>query len=118
VAVRAPHWLAPLHRCTLVPRGPTGVLDREPVGGEAGAHGLLKFLFEDKVICERFQRGVGGDFAPGRLAPMERVIEDFGHYLNWRLNGVEPRAAPPPTMSCSPGTRSGSWARQLRHAAP
>ena len=24
------------------------------------------------------------------LPPMERVVADFGHYLNWRLNHVEP----------------------------
>ena len=49
-------------------------------------------MSEDKAICERAQRGVSGDFVPGRLLPVERVVEDFGHYLNWRLNGVEPPA--------------------------
>ena len=104
-------WLAvhPIdtHRCTVrtggafASRGPATVLDRvwESVGGGAGAHGLLEFLAEDKAICERVQRGVSGDFVPGRLVPMERVVEDFGHYLNWRLNSVEPPAVhtePPP----------------------
>ena len=50
------------------------------------------FLAEDKTICERIQRGAAGDFRPGRLLPVERVVEDFGHYLNWRINDVEPPA--------------------------
>ena len=56
------------------------------------AYGLPDFLPEDKAICERGQRGAIGDFAPGPLVPIERVVADFGHYLNWRLNGVEPPA--------------------------
>jgi len=32
---------------------------------------------------------MSGNFAPGRLVPMERVV-DFGHYLNWRFNDVAP----------------------------
>ena len=58
----------------------------------ATAYSLLDFLTEDKAICERIQRGVTGHFTPGRLVPMERVVADFGHYLNWRLNKVEPPA--------------------------
>ncbi len=54
------------------------------------SHTLLNFLSEDKAICERVQRGVTGNFVPGRLVPLERVVADFGHYLNWRLNEVEP----------------------------
>ena len=50
------------------------------------------FLKEDKAICERAQRGFSGDFTPGKLLPVERVVADFGHYLNWRLNDVEPPA--------------------------
>ena len=68
--------------------------------GGAAAYSLPDFLAEDKAICERVQRGMSGDFAPGRLVPMERVVADFGHYLNWRLNDVEPpprvHAEPPP----------------------
>ena len=56
----------------------------------AAAYSLPDFLPEDKAICERGQRGAAGDFSPGRLVPAERVVADFGHYLNWRLNGVEP----------------------------
>jgi len=56
------------------------------------------FLPEDKAICERGQRGAAGDFEPGRLLEVERVVADFGHYLNWKLNGVEP----------PPGTPDGS----------
>ena len=55
-------------------------------------YSLPDFLPEDKAICERGQRGATGDFSPGRLVPAERVVADFGHYLNWRLNGVEPPA--------------------------
>lgn len=50
------------------------------------------FLPEDKAICERGQRGAAGDFAPGRLLEVERVVADFGHYVNWRINDVEPPA--------------------------
>lgn len=56
----------------------------------AGNYTLPDFLSEDKAICERVQRGAVGDFRPGRLLPVERVVEDFGHYLNWRINDVEP----------------------------
>ena len=58
----------------------------------AAGYSLPDFLPEDKAICERGQRGAIGDFSPGRLVPAERVVADFGHYLNWRLNGVEPPA--------------------------
>ena len=98
-------WLAvhPIdtHRCTVrsggawASHGPAGILDgvlESVAGDDAGAHGLLDFMSEDKAICERVQRGVSGDFAPGRLVPLERVVADFGRYLNWRLNGVEPPA--------------------------
>ena len=61
---------------------------------------MKDFLPEDKAICERVQRGVSGDFVPGPLVPMERVVADFGHYLNWRLNDVEP---PPP--ACAQASR-------------
>ena len=53
-------------------------------------YSLPDFLPEDKAICERGQRGASGDFSPGRLVPAERVVADFGHYLNWRLNNIEP----------------------------
>ncbi len=56
------------------------------------AYLLPDFLPEDKAICERGQRGAGGDFTPGQLVPMERVVADFGHYLNWRLHDIEPPA--------------------------
>ena len=57
------------------------------------------FLPEDKAICERGQRGASGDFVPGQLVPMEKIVADFGHYLNWRLNDVEP---PPPQTGPNP----------------
>ena len=53
-------------------------------------YALPDFLSEDRAICERVQRGYVGDFAPGRLVPLDRVVADFGHYLNWRLNRVDP----------------------------
>lgn len=88
------------HRCTVrtggafASRRRAGVLRRigEWFSWGAGAHGLLDFLSEDKAICERVQRGVTGNFVPGRLVPLERVVEDFGHYLDWRLNNVQPPA--------------------------
>ena len=58
----------------------------------AAAYSLPDFLPEDKAICERGQRGAIADFEPGHLVPMERVVADFGHYLNWRINGIEPPA--------------------------
>lgn len=56
----------------------------------AAAAGMPDFLPEDKAICERGQRGAVGNFTPGQLLDVERVVADFGHYLNWRLNDVEP----------------------------
>ena len=53
-------------------------------------YALPDFLVEDKAICERIQRGFSGDFTPGRLLPVERVVADFGHYLNWRIHDVDP----------------------------
>ena len=40
----------------------------------AVAYPMVDFLPEDKAICERVQRGVSGDFVPGRLVAMERVV--------------------------------------------
>ena len=59
----------------------------------ANAYPQADFLQEDKAICERVQRGFTGDFTPGSLVPIERVVSDFEHYLNWRLNDVEPPPA-------------------------
>ncbi len=69
------------------------------IAGNAAAHSLPDFLPEDKAICERGQRGAAGDFSPGGLVAAERVVADFGHYLNWRLNGVEP---PPVHQEANP----------------
>ncbi len=56
---------------------------------------LPDFLPEDKAICERGQRGAEGDYQPGLLLEVERVVADFGRYLDWRLNQalVESRGA-------------------------
>ena len=54
------------------------------------ATAIPDFLPEDKEICERVQRGMIGDFEPGQLLTVERVVRDFNHYYNWRLNGVVP----------------------------
>lgn len=95
-------WLAVfpagLRKCKVVTGGAYGMtqdggalgklsewFDRTVSGGQDGG-----FLLEDKAICERVQRGFVGDFAPGQLVAMERVVVDFGHYLNWRINGVQP----------------------------
>lgn len=58
-------------------------------GSAAAALAMPDFLPEDKEICERGQRGAQGDFAPGALLEVERVVIDFGRYLRWRLNGRE-----------------------------
>ena len=51
------------------------------------------FLAEDKVICERVQRGMRARrSAGGKLVEMERVVVDFHNYLAWRLFGDPPRA--------------------------
>ena len=73
-------------------KGPLGRIGTWFTRLGAAAYAPVDFLHEDKAICERIQRGVTGDFAPGRLVPIERVVADFGHYLNWRLNRVEPPA--------------------------
>lgn len=95
-------WLAvhPIdsQRCAVRTGGTYSVGD-----GSGGFRGLLDwitslagsfvspdFLAEDKAICERVQRGIAGDYQPGQLLPIERVVMDFGHYLNWRINAVEP----------------------------
>ena len=73
------------------PRGSsTGRLTRWISRTMGSGYSLPDFLPEDKAICERGQRGAAGDFSPGRLVPAERVVADFGHYLNWRLNNVDP----------------------------
>ena len=75
------------------PVSPRGRLAKRIIRSIGNAAYLLPdFLPEDKAICERGQRGAAGDFIPGRLVPMERVVADFGHYLNWRLNDIEPPA--------------------------
>jgi len=58
-------------------------------GAAAKAYDRLvpDFLPEDKAICERGQRAASGDFEPGRLVPMERVVADFHSYLGSRLLG-------------------------------
>lgn len=58
------------------------------------------FLPEDKWICERGQLAASGDFDPGTIVPMERVITDFHHYLKRQLHNVEP---PPVATSESVG---------------
>ena len=86
------------HRCTVRTGGAFASPRRSGALGGLGKwvsqalgadYSLPDFLSEDKAICERVQRGFTGDFTPGRLVPMERVVADFGHYLNWRINGVE-----------------------------
>lgn len=61
-------------------------------GSAAAQLALPDFLPEDKAICERGQLGAQGDFEPGPLLEVERVVRDFGHYLDWRLNGTPPPA--------------------------
>lgn len=83
-----------------------GAFPQEPPGRDAGrltkwmtqttiaayTAALPDFLPEDKAICERGQRGAIGDFEPGLLVDVERVVADFGHYLAWHLQDVEPPA--------------------------
>ena len=58
------------------------------VAGAAGAV-IPDFLPEDKAICERGQRGASGDFEPGPILDVERVLVDFHHYLARQLHGFE-----------------------------
>ena len=73
--------------------GPFGRIADWLTRATAATYPQPDFLREDKAICERVQRGVTGDFLPGSLVPIERVVRDFGDYLNWRLNDVEPPLA-------------------------
>ncbi len=73
--------------------GPFGRIGKWLTRAAAVAYPQSDFLLEDKAICERVQRGASGEFAPGSLVPIERVVGDFGDYLNWRLNDVEPPPA-------------------------
>jgi len=80
---------------TATPPAPdAGRLKKLVAGAASAAYGMTlpDFLPEDKAICERGQRGAGGDFVPGQLLEVERVVIDFGHYLAWRLHGVAPPA--------------------------
>ncbi|MEM7093601.1 MAG: aromatic ring-hydroxylating dioxygenase subunit alpha [Actinomycetota bacterium] len=69
-----------------------GLLSRlaTQAGMAASSAFVPDFLPEDKAICERGQRGATGDFDPARLLEVERVVADFGHYLAWKLLGLEP----------------------------
>ncbi|MEO1058969.1 MAG: aromatic ring-hydroxylating dioxygenase subunit alpha [Actinomycetota bacterium] len=49
--------------------------------------GMSDFLVEDRAICERVQRGVSGEYAPGPLVAMEHIVVDFHHFLDRRLHG-------------------------------
>lgn len=99
---QAVHPLGP-HRCTIRTGGASVASSGARSGGwlsqwmtraadRAAGYSLPDFLPEDKATCERGQRGAAGDFSPGRLVDAERVVADFGRYLDWRLNGVEPPA--------------------------
>ena len=63
--------------------GLTGVLKR---GAVAAAEALVPdFLPEDKAICERGQRATTGEFRPGPILEVERVVRDFHAFLQQRL---------------------------------
>ena len=63
------------------------------MGSQASEAIVPDFLPEDKAICERGQRAATGDFEPGPILDVERVVRDFHHFLAQRLHGAEP---PPP----------------------
>jgi len=90
-------------RCRIVPGGafPSKPPSRDAgrfskwlaqTAAEAYTAALPDFLPEDKAICERGQIGATGDYEPGPLLEVERIVQDFGHYLAWKLHGVEPPA--------------------------
>ncbi len=61
----------------------TKVLKR---GAAAAAEALIPdFLPEDKAICERGQRAASGEFEPGPILDVERVVRDFHAYLARQL---------------------------------
>ena len=63
--------------------GLTGVLKR---GAAAAAEALVPdFLPEDKAIGERGQRATTGEFHPGPILEVERVVRDFHAFLQQRL---------------------------------
>lgn len=51
---------------------------------------LTDILSEDKAICERVPRRIDDNFQPGQQFPIERVVMDFGHFLNWRIYDLQP----------------------------
>ena len=72
------------HRCAVrtggafaSPRygGALGGLGKWFTNTVGAGYALPDFLSEDKAICERIQRGFSGDFVPGRLLPVERVVD-------------------------------------------
>lgn len=52
---------------------------------------VQQFMAEDKVICERVQRGMQSTKSKGgKLVEMEKILVDFRMFLASRLFGIEP----------------------------
>ena len=54
--------------------------------GEAEMQSADRLMEEDRIICERIQRGMKTRHGRGgQLVELDRPIVDFHHYLGWRL---------------------------------
>ena len=54
--------------------------------GEAEMKSGAELMEEDRIICERIQKGMKARHGRGgQLVELDRVIKDFHHYLGWRL---------------------------------
>ena len=54
--------------------------------GEAEFQNNDALMQEDRILCERLQRGMKARHGRGgQLVELDRVIKDFHHFLGWRL---------------------------------
>lgn len=64
-----------------------GRISRHP-GGPAAAEmkNYQQVMSEDQILCERIQKGMSARHGRGgQLVELDRAINDFHHYLGWRL---------------------------------
>jgi hypothetical protein len=73
--------------------------------GEAELRNNDRLMEEDRILCERLQRGMKARHGRGgqRVEP-DRVIKDFHHFLGWRL--FDPELAEAWQHKAEPDTRS------------
>jgi phenylpropionate dioxygenase-like ring-hydroxylating dioxygenase large terminal subunit len=60
--------------------------DHEDGPAAAELKSYERVMEEDRVLCERIQRGMNSHHGRGgQLVELDRAIKDFHHYLGWRL---------------------------------